>query len=176
MHSTIRSLAVLFGATLVGTMLAACGSGSSGGGGQIQNYDVGASLALTGGFAIFDQPLLNGLKLGIEDVNKQPIAGKYKIVLHAQDMRSEVSQSVITTKELLDSGVKLMLVACQTDAAIAAGRLAQQAKIPVISTCATSPTLTTSVGDYMFGNYPADNFEGTSIATYARSQGIKARS
>ncbi|MEA2379849.1 MAG: branched-chain amino acid transport system substrate-binding protein [Thermoleophilaceae bacterium] len=180
----VRSrIAVLTAGVLLGTVgVVGCGGSdeaaqqgsSSEAAAKVENYEIGAALALTGDYAIFDQPMLEGLKVGIDDVNAQgPILGKYKLNLNVEDMRSDVGQAVVTTKELLDRDMDFIFAPCQTDSAIAAGRLAQQAKMPAISTCASSPVLTSSVGDHMFGNYPADNFESAATATYARSKGYE---
>jgi branched-chain amino acid transport system substrate-binding protein len=178
-----RSIVLAIIIALSTAALAACGSSSSSssssqkgstGASAGGTYPVGASLALTGDFSVFDAPVLDGLKLGVQDVNAQGgLLGKYKMVLNVQDMRSDVSQAVVTVRSLLDKGVRLMLVACQTDADEASAPLAQKAQIPTFSTCATAPTLTTAVGNYMFGNYPADNFDSTATAGYAISQGYR---
>jgi branched-chain amino acid transport system substrate-binding protein len=178
---SLRLLIVLIVAAMA-TVLVACGSddnnsasttpastsGSTAAAGPIE-VKVGVSAHQTGGYAIYDQPVLNGLELGVEDVNKR---GKVKITTEIKDARSDVAAATITSRELLSDGAQIMVLACNTDSAVASGRLAQKAKIPAISTCASSPILTTSVGDYMFGNFHADSLESTATAIYARDEGF----
>jgi branched-chain amino acid transport system substrate-binding protein len=176
----LQRLALLAVALLAIVAIGACGGDDEGGGesesgdGAVETYDIGAALALSGDYAIFDQPLLDGLKLGIEDVNKEgPILGKYKLKMNLEDMRSDVGQAVVTVKSLLDAENDFILLPCQSDPAIASGRLAQKAEIPAMTTCATSPDLRASTGDFVFGNYPADTFDATATATYALKEGYK---
>jgi branched-chain amino acid transport system substrate-binding protein len=169
-------VALLAVAVLAIVAIGACGGDDEGsdGGGGVKTVNIGAALALSGDYAIFDQPLLDGLKLGIEDVNKEgAILGKYKLKLNLEDMRSDVGQAVVTVKSLLDADNNFILLPCQSDPAIAAGRLAQQKGIPAMTTCATSPDLRSSTGDFVFGNYPADNFDATATATYALKKHYK---
>ena len=77
----------------LGGIAAGCGSsdsdsGGSGGSGGSEDFKIGAGLALTGGFAGFDQPALTGIKLGVKEVNaKGGLLGKHKIVLDVKDVR-----------------------------------------------------------------------------------------
>jgi branched-chain amino acid transport system substrate-binding protein len=93
------------------------------------------------------------------------------ITTTVKDARSDVAAATVTTRELLADKPDIMVLACLTDSALASGRLAQQAKIPAISTCASSPVLATTVGDYMFGNYQDDRLESVATATWAREKG-----
>jgi branched-chain amino acid transport system substrate-binding protein len=134
---------------------------------------IAGGLAVTGGFAFFDEPALAGLKLGVKEINAKGGLLGHPVELDVKDVRSDPSQAVIATKGLLDKKPTILLAACMTDAAIPQGRLGQKAEVPTISTCATAPNLTTSVGNYMFGNFVPDNFESTATADYAKSQGYK---
>jgi branched-chain amino acid transport system substrate-binding protein len=175
MRATMACVAVV----ALGGIAAGCGSsdsdsGSSGGSSGNEDFHIGAGLALTGGFAGFDQPALTGIKLGVKEVNaKGGLLGKHKIVLDVKDVRSDPGQAVINTKALLQAEPSVLIAACMTDAAIPQGRLAQADKVPTFSTCATSTTLTTSVGNFMFGNFPTDTFEAAAAARHASGEGYK---
>lgn len=176
----LRTAMACVAVVALGGVAAGCGSSdsksdSSGGSGGNEDFKIGAGLALTGGFAGFDQPALTGIKLGIKEVNaKGGLLGKHKIVLDVKDVRSDPGQAVINTKALLQDDPSVLIAACMTDAAIPQGRLAQAAKVPTFSSCATSTTLTTSVGNFMFGNFPPDTFEAAAAAQYAASKGFKS--
>lgn len=135
---------------------------------------ISGGLALTGGFAFFDTPALEGLKLGIKELNEQGGLLGHPVQLDVKDVKSDPSQAVIATKGLLAENPTILLAACETDAAIPQGRLGQKAEVPTISTCATAPNLTTSVGNYMFGNFVPDNFESTATANFAKDQGYSS--
>lgn len=156
-----------------------CGStesskGAAGDDGAAADFKLGAGLALTGSFSGFDQPALEGIKIAVDEVNAAGgVLGKHKIVLDVKDVRSDPGQAVVSTKSLLQGDPNVLIVACMTDAAIPQGRLAQAAKVPAFSTCATANNLTTAVGDFMFGNFPTDTFEGAAAAQYARAKGYE---
>jgi len=44
-------------------------------------------------------------------------------------------------------------------------QIAEQAKVPVLSYCSSNPAIT-NAGDYIFRNYPSDNYQGTYAADY----------
>ncbi|MFC4625948.1 ABC transporter substrate-binding protein [Daeguia caeni] len=135
---------------------------------------VGLATAQTGGLAPYDQPSLKGLEMAVEEINaKGGIAGKYPIKLLAKDTRSDAAQTALVAQELVDEGVKIVITPCDADPSIAAGQITQAAQIPTFSFCATTPTMPLAVGDFMFGNYPADNVQAAVLANFAREQGYK---
>jgi branched-chain amino acid transport system substrate-binding protein len=138
-------------------------------------YTIGLDTAQTGYLAPYDQPALKGLRLAVNEINARGgIAGKYKIKLLVRDMRTDTGQAVIVAKELVGTDhVKLLITPCDADPSIAAGQIAQKAKVPAISFCASTPTLPPSVGNYMFTNFPGDNAEATVSAQYALKHGYR---
>lgn len=137
-------------------------------------FRIAAGLALTGGFAAFDEPALAGMQIAVEEINEAGgIDGKYPIVLDVADIRSDPGEAVVITRELVDKKPNVLVAACMTDAAIPQGTIGSEVKIPTFSTCATSSTLTESGGEFMFGNFPPDTYESTAMAAYALEQGHK---
>ena len=136
---------------------------------------IGAATAQTGAIAPYDQPSLAGLKYAIDQINANGGLGKKaKVTLLTKDTRSEAATTVTATQELIDEGAKILVAPCDVDTGIAAGQIAQAAGIPAISTCASTPSLTSSVGDMMFlAAIPADNLQAAALATFARKQGYK---
>lgn len=135
---------------------------------------IGLATAQTGGLAPYDQPALSGLQIAVDEINANGgIAGKFPIKLLAKDTRSDAAQTALVAQELVDEGVKIMITPCDADPSIAAGQITQSAQIPTFSFCATTPTMPLAVGDYMFGNYPADNVQAAVLANHAREQGFQ---
>lgn len=135
---------------------------------------VGLATAQTGGLAPYDQPSLRGFQMAVDEINAAGgIAGKFPIRLIAKDTRSDAAQTALVAQELVDEGVKIMITPCDADPSIAAGQITQAAQIPTFSFCATTPTMPLAVGDYMFGNYPADNVQAAVLANYAQEKGFK---
>src|SRR5437868_3542125 len=114
----LRTAMACVAVVALGGVAAGCGSSdsksdSSGGSGGNEDFHIGAGLALTGGFAGFDQPALTGIKLGIKEVNaKGGLLGKHKIVLDVKDVRSDPGQAVINTKALLQADPSVLIAAC----------------------------------------------------------------
>jgi branched-chain amino acid transport system substrate-binding protein len=162
-----RSLAVAVAAMVAA---AACGSGGS----NLQTYKIGYDSSQTGGLAYSDVPASKGVQLAIAEINaKGGIDGKYKIELIIQDNRSEAAQSSVVAKDLLAQGVQFLICTSDADPCTAAGQVAQAKGIPTMSTAATSPTLPSNVGDFMFMSVFGDNVQTAALAQYATEQGYK---
>lgn len=135
---------------------------------------IGLATAQTGGLAPFDAPVVEGLKIAVDEINaKGGIMGKIKIELLEKDVRSDAAQTSIAVQELADEKVSVLVLPCDADPALAAAGVANDAKIPAISTCASSPTLPLIGGDYVFANFPGDNVQATVSASWAIAQGME---
>ena len=140
-----------------------------------EDLKIGAAVSMTGSFAYADVPAMEGVEVGIDEVNaKGGVAGKYKITLQIKDGRSDPAQTAVAAQELLSSGINVLILPADADPAIGAGLLATGAQVPAFTTVASSPTLPLSAGDYMFGNFPGDNLQAAVSAQYAWDQGYKA--
>lgn len=136
-----------------------------------QALKIGYAGGFTGYLAPYDQPSLKGVQLAIEQINAAGGVNGMQIELITKDTRSDTAQAAVVAQELVDAGVAVMIVSCDVDPAVASGTIAQVARIPAASSCASTPTLPAAVGPYMFSNYTADNLQGTVLAQYARKQG-----
>ncbi|MUL84744.1 MULTISPECIES: ABC transporter substrate-binding protein [unclassified Mycolicibacterium] len=166
------TIAAIAGVT---ALLGACSAAPPGGSEQsTDELKIGVATAQSGSLAPYDQPSLQGFQMRVDEINAAGgIEGKTKMKLIIKDTRSDAAQASVATQELLQQGVNLLVTVCDADSSIAAGQLAQEAKIPAISFCATSPTLPGSVGDYMFSNYVGDNAQGWAAAKWALETGHK---
>lgn len=139
------------------------------------DFKVGFAVSLSGYLAPYDAPTLEGAEIAIKDLNvKGGLAGSYPVVAAVKDVRSETSATQVAVQELIDEGAKVIVVPCDDDPAIAGGLIAQQAQIPVFSTCATNAALPEAIGDYYFINYLSDTLEGAALAKYASEQGYRS--
>ncbi len=136
---------------------------------------VGVATAQTGGLAFADVPVSAGMRLAVEEINAAGgIGGSVKIELIEKDVRSDAAQTSIAAQELVDQGVSVIVLPCDSDPALAAVGVISSARIPAISTCASSPTLPMIGGDYMFSNFPGDNVQATVSAQWAWDQGHRS--
>ncbi len=136
--------------------------------------NIGFAAALSGYLAPFDQPVLNGVQLAVEEINAAGgIDGKYKIDLRVKDTRSETAQSAIAAQEFVNDEIDVLFVPCDNDPGIAAGSVAQANELVSLSPCNSSSSVATAVGDYMFTVNAMDSLQGSVLATYAMSQGYE---
>lgn len=139
-----------------------------------EEVTIGLATAQTGALAYSDQPSLAGFKMAVDEINaKGGFAGKYKINLSIKDTRTDTAATVQAAQELVAEGVKVLITPCDADPSIAAGQISQAAQIPTFTFCGSTPTISSAVGDYMFGDYPADNAQAAILAEYAVSKGYK---
>ncbi|MFO1059648.1 MAG: ABC transporter substrate-binding protein [Dongiaceae bacterium] len=150
------------------TLLASLGASAE------ESYKVGVATGQTGYLAVSDGPALKGLQLAVDEINAGGgIAGKWKIELDIRNTNSEPAQTATVTQQLIEAGARLVLTPCDLDPSVAGGQIAQRAKVPAISLCASTPTLPALVGDYMFSSWYGDNVTGYVLASYAIQQGWK---
>ena len=136
---------------------------------------IGVATAQTGALAYADVPVSAGMHLAVDEINAAGgIGGNIMIKLIEKDVRSDAAQTSIATQELVDLGVSLVVLPCDSDPALAAIGVISSAKIPAISTCASSPTLPMIGGEYMFSNFPGDNVQATVSAQWAWDQGHRS--
>lgn len=134
---------------------------------------VGVATAQSGALAPFDAPVMEGVHIAVDEINAAGgIGGRIPIELVEKDVRSDAAQTSIAAQELVDQGVSALILPCDADPALAAIGIVASARIPAISTCASSPTLPAIGGDYMFANFPGDNVQATVSASWARDQGL----
>ncbi|MFO1169490.1 MAG: ABC transporter substrate-binding protein [Hyphomicrobiaceae bacterium] len=159
--------ASLFTATALAVCLAALPA-------RAEDFVIGLATAQTGGLAPFDQPSLAGFQMAVDEINaKGGLAGQHKIVLNIKDTRSDTAATVQAAQELVAAGIKVLITPCDADPSIAGGQVSQPAGIPAFTFCGSTPTIPGAVGDYMFGDYPADNLQATVLAAHAMEKGYK---
>jgi branched-chain amino acid transport system substrate-binding protein len=135
---------------------------------------IGAAISMTGWDAPYDSPVMDGFAVAMDEINaKGGIAGKFKIKVLTRDNRSDNAQNAIVTQDLVDQGVNLLFVACDSSMVHATAQIIVDAKIPAISTCSSSPTLPMTGHGYIFANAVTDNVQGAAQAVYAHDQGYK---
>ena len=133
---------------------------------------LGLATAQTGGLAPFDAPVIEGVRIAVDELNAAGgIGGNIMIEMVERDVRSDAAQTAIAVQELVDEGVEAIVLPCDADPSLAAAGIVADAGIPAISTCASSPTLPLIGGEYVFANFPGDNVQATVSASWAFEQG-----
>lgn len=140
---------------------------------QADELKLGLATAQTGGLAPYDAPVVEGIRIAVDEINATGgIGGNIEIELTEKDVRSDTAQTVIAAQELVDAGAEAIVLPCDADPSIAAASIVGAAEVPAISTCASSPTLPLIGGDYVFANFPGDNVQAAVSASWAFDQGM----
>lgn len=130
----------------------------------------------SGGLTSLDVPSLNGVKLKAKMINDAGgILGGRKVVVTAIDTKNDTGETATAAKRAV-SIKDLVAGIGQSDTtfALAAAPLFQTAKIPFVTSGATSPDLPGMVGDEMFLVPFGDDVQAHAMAEYAfNTLGIK---
>jgi branched-chain amino acid transport system substrate-binding protein len=157
MRRIARPFLFLLAAAALAAGLAACG-----GGGAVQ---VGAVLPLTGEFAIYGEPIGQGLELAYEQVQANEDLG-FDIALEIEDSASDPQQAAALARQLYDAGAVAVIGGVTTDEALAMVAAADRAQKVLLSPSASSPRLT-GISRNFYRIFPSDFREGTKMGNFA---------
>ena len=159
MRRIIRSFFVVAALAALATGgLAAC----NGGGGPTQ---VGAVLPLTGQYAIYGEPIRQGLELALEQVQANEELD-VDVALQIEDSGSDPQQAATLARELFESGAVAVIGGVTTDEALAMVEAADRADKVLLSPSASSPRLT-GISRNFYRIFPSDFQEGTKMGNFA---------
>src|SRR3954451_12838483 len=127
---------------------------------------IGFSGALSGAYAAYDAPLLNGMKFAAKEINAKGGIGGYTIKIVSKDNKGDQTQTATTTQELLDQGIKIFVITTG-DTAVAGGQLAVQGGAIASVGGNTAPEIVKSVGKRGFMIVFGDNVQASAGAQYA---------
>ena len=152
-------------------VLAGCGGASSTSGEKDdETIKIGANLELSGGVASYGQSIEEGLKLAIEEINKDGIDGK-KIELVTFDNKSDAAEATNGAIKLISQDkVSAIIGAATSTNTLAQVEIAQKNKTPLITPTGTNSTITSKDGvlnDFVFRTCFIDPFQGTVAANFA---------
>lgn len=130
----------------------------------VPNLKIGIFLSMSGGTATFGQDTYSGMKLAIDEINKQ---GKVKITAILEDEKSEPTDAANAVKKLINvDQVHVVLGSVASSNTNAAAPIAQAAKIPLITPASTNVNVTKN-GDYVSRICFIDDFQGKALAKFA---------
>ncbi|MDQ0974357.1 branched-chain amino acid transport system substrate-binding protein [Neobacillus niacini] len=158
-------------------VLAGCNSSSTSGQKDGETIKIGANLELSGGVASYGQSIEEGLKLAIEEINKEGIDGK-KLELVTFDNKSDAAEATNGAIKLISQDkVSAIIGAATSTNTLAQVEIAQKNKTPLITPTGTNSTITFKDGvlnDFVFRTCFIDPFQGTVAANFA-SKDLKVK-
>ncbi len=138
-----------------------------------QNYKIGMIYSGTGSGAHTGIYAQHGAELAAEQINAQGIGGRKLDMIYENDDTS-TEKSVTTAKKLIYGDKVLALIGPEMSPCIfAVQKVAEEAKIPMISPTGSSPKLTEEKQEWYFRNSPSARYQTTDLAEYIKAQGIK---
>jgi branched-chain amino acid transport system substrate-binding protein len=135
---------------------------------------VGEFACLTGKDATFGQSQHKGIVLALEEINAAGGALGAPVEVITEDNQSKPGDSATVAKKLLSRDKVIAILGEVTSGrSLEVAPLAQNAKVPMIATGATNPKVT-QTGSYIFRVCFIDDFQGTVMAKFAKSD-LKAQ-
>jgi len=123
--------------------------------------------SMTGSESTFGVATHKGIMMAVEEVNKAGgIKGRQIRVITYDDQGKADEAVTAVTKLITQDKVSLLLGEVASSRSIAAGAVAQQYKIPMVSPSSTNPKVT-QIGDYIFRVCFIDPFQGAVMAKFA---------
>ena len=139
----------------------------------VETVKIASIHGFSGIASVSNRASYTGVRLGVEEINRQGgILGR-PIELIELDNRSTPIGSKIAAKQAIEANVVAILGPSWSSHSIAAAKVAQDAGIPMIATDSTHEKVT-RVGDYIFRVCYTDPFQGRAMARFAVSE-LKAK-
>ena len=127
--------------------------------------EVGAVLPLTGEFALYGEPIRQGIELAYEQVQADEDLD-FEIALEIADSASDPAQAAEAAARLYSEGSVAVIGGVTTDEALAMIAAADREVKVLLSPSASSPRLT-GISRNFFRVYPSDFREGTKMGNFA---------
>lgn len=142
---------------------------SCNGGGSSNEILIGEYGSLTGDKATFGTSTKNGIDMAVDEINAAGgLLGKKVRVIVEDDRGDSTEANTVVTKLITKDKVVAVLGEVASTNSKAAGPVAQQNMIPMISPSSTNPEVT-QIGDYIFRVCFIDPFQGYVMAKFAAS-------
>ena len=160
--------------SLLTLFILSCGKSSDTKGSNGDVIKIGVIGPLTGEVAQYGVATIDGFKLKIDEINAAGGINGKKIELVIQDSKGDSQEAITIFKKIVSQDkVNLIVGEVISSASLAISDLAQSAKIPMITPTGTNFDITKGK-EYVFRTTFTDPYQGTIIAKYAKSKGIKS--
>ena len=128
---------------------------------------IGAFMSLTGDTAQYGISALNGMRMAVEEANAAGGVSGHRVELIAQDTLSDTAETERVVRRLSEElKVHALIGEIVSSRSLAAARVAQGERVPMLTPSATS-TEVTKQGDYIFRSCYTDPFQGAALAQFA---------
>jgi branched-chain amino acid transport system substrate-binding protein len=176
-HVRCRRISLVF-AGLLALTAASCGGddgGDAGGGGGDTDGPIiiGAAVAKTGIMSQFDTPVLGGMEVAIDKINKAGGVDGRKFKLVVADHKSNLDQVQQTALDVLDQEADVVITTHDFDFGSPAARVANEQGVLSLGGAGAMAYGRQGIGPLAFNLYPGNVTEGAVMAQFAKEQGYE---
>ncbi|MBI3638388.1 ABC transporter substrate-binding protein [Candidatus Wolfebacteria bacterium] len=130
---------------------------------------IGIVLPMTGDVASLGESARAATEAAVDEINNAGGINGRKLLAIAEDSKCAGPSAVSAVQKLIDvDKVSAIVGDICSGSVLAIAPIVEKNKIPLISPCASNPTIT-NAGDYIFRNYPSDSFQGKFAAEYIKN-------
>lgn len=171
--TTLRAIAAATVAASVAVAAVACGGSATAlGSSSASPYPapilIGAVYNVSGSQSTLDVPSLDGARLAVDRINAAGGLLGRRVELLERDGQSSTAVARAAARSLVRAGASAIIGLSDTDQVLAAAPVAANARIPFLTSGATSPLLPSRVPGWLFMASFGDNVQAAAGAEYAR--------
>lgn len=139
--------------------------------GTVTEVQLGAVLSLQGRASSYGQAIQRGIEVAVDKVNAEGGVGiadsgtRVPLSVLVRDAQSDPQIGLQVARELIDMGHTAVIGSDDSAVTLAIADLFQRSEVVLISPSSSTPALR-GKGSYIYRNYPSDEFEAVSIASY----------
>jgi len=168
----VRSkILALLGGSVVAGLAAIVAQGATQQRSAPMELKIGAAMALSGPWAVFDEPLLNGIKMAAKEIDDKGGVNGVTVKLTYKDFQGDNTRQLADTQQMLDGGVKVFIAS--NGGSLGANQLIVNKGGLILAGSGTDPENTERVGPREFTVVFTDNQQAAAGAEYACSKGYR---
>ena len=135
---------------------------------------IGTIQPLTGSAASIGQNVRAAIEVAVEEVNAEGGINGKRLEIVFEDGKCDAGSALTAVKKLVnvDKVPAIVGPTCSSET-IAAAPTAEEAGVVILSNCSSNPAIT-DAGDYIFRDFPSDNFQAKIAAELAYNE-LKAK-
>jgi branched-chain amino acid transport system substrate-binding protein len=168
----VRSkILALLGGSVVAGLAAIVAQGATQQRNAPMELKIGAAMALSGPWAVFDEPLLNGIKMAAKEIDDKGGVDGVTVKLTYKDFQGDNTRQLADTQQMLDGGVQVFIAS--NGGSLGANQLIVNKGGLILAGSGTDPENTERVGPREFTVVFTDNQQAAAGAQYACSKGYR---
>lgn len=168
-----RAVAAAIVATALG--LSACGGDEGGGAGDGSGDPIviGAAVAKSGIMSQFDEPVVQGAEVAVDEINEAGGVGGRKLELVVADHKSDLNLVQQSALDVIDKGAEVVITTHDFDFGSPAAQVANSQGLLALGGAGGMSYGRQGIGPLAFNLYPGNVTEGAVMAQFAHDQGYE---